>query len=69
MNDGHQADQDSDNHGYCKSRPYHREVHVNLAGARQTELIPFTDAHVPEVDVAARRVVVVLPPTDKADAE
>ena len=36
MNDGHQADQDSDNHGYCQSRPYHREVHVNLAGARQT---------------------------------
>ena len=44
-------------------------LEIRLAGARQTELIPFTDAHVPEVDVAARRVVVVLPPTDKADAE
>ncbi len=36
-------------------------LEIRLAGARQTELIPFTDAHVPEVDIAARRAVVVLP--------
>ena len=38
-----------------------------LPAGGKTELIPFTDAHVPEVDVAARRAVVVLPPTDEAD--
>ena len=37
-------------------------LEIRLAGARQTELIPFTDAHVPEIDVAAGRAVVVLPP-------
>ena len=36
-------------------------LEIRLAGARQTELIPFTDAFVPEVDIAARQVVVVLP--------
>ena len=43
-------------------------LEIRLAGRGQTELIPFTDAHVPEVDVAARRVVVVLSPTDEGDA-
>jgi 16S rRNA processing protein RimM len=37
-------------------------LEIRLAGARQTELIPFTDAHVPKIDVAAGRAVVVLPP-------
>ena len=37
-------------------------LEIRLAGARQTELIPFTDAHVPEIDIAAGRAVVVLPP-------
>jgi 16S rRNA processing protein RimM len=36
-------------------------LEIRLTGTRQTELIPFTDASVPEVDVAAKRVVVVLP--------
>ena len=36
-------------------------LEIRLADARQTELIPFTDAHVPEVDVAAKRVVVFMP--------
>ena len=40
-------------------------LEIRLAGSRQTELIPFTDAFVPEVDVAARRVVVVLPRTER----
>ena len=36
-------------------------LEIRLAGARQTELIPFTDASVPEVDVAAKRVVIIIP--------
>ena len=40
-------------------------IEVRLAGSGKTELIPFTDAAVPEVDIAARRVVVVIPETDE----
>ena len=36
-------------------------IEVRLAGTERTELIPFTDAFVPAVDLAARRVVVVMP--------
>ena len=36
-------------------------LEIRLAGASKTELVPFTDAAVPEVDIAARRVVVILP--------
>ncbi len=36
-------------------------LEVRLAGAGRTELVPFTDAAVPAVDIAARRVVVILP--------
>jgi 16S rRNA processing protein RimM len=36
-------------------------LEIRLAGRGQTELIPFTDASVPEVDVAGKRVVVVVP--------
>ena len=36
-------------------------LEIRLTGSSKTELIPFTDAHVPEVDLAARRAVVVLP--------
>jgi 16S rRNA processing protein RimM len=35
-------------------------IEIRLAGSRRTELVPFTDAFVPEVDVAGGRVVVVL---------
>lgn len=35
-------------------------VEIRRPGARETELVPFTDAFVPEVDLAARRMVVVL---------
>lgn len=37
-------------------------LEIRLAGTAKTELVPFTEALVPEVDIAARRVVVVLPP-------
>ncbi len=37
-------------------------LEVRLAGKAKTELLPFTDSVVPHVDVAARRVTVVLPP-------
>ncbi len=35
-------------------------LEVRLAGKAKTKLIPFTDAAVPDVDAAARRVTVVL---------
>jgi 16S rRNA processing protein RimM len=43
-------------------------LEVQLEGQRATELIPFTDAFVPVVDVVAGRVVVVVPVYD-ADKE
>lgn len=36
-------------------------LQIRLTGKRRTELVPFQDAFVPEVDVAAGRVVVVMP--------
>jgi 16S rRNA processing protein RimM len=36
-------------------------LEIRRAGARETELIPFTDAFVPNVDIAAGRVTVVVP--------
>ena len=39
-------------------------LEVRLEGQRVTELIPFTDAFVPVVDVAGGRVVVVVPVYD-----
>jgi 16S rRNA processing protein RimM len=36
-------------------------LELRLAGKRNTELIPFTEAFVPVVDVAGRRLIVVLP--------
>jgi 16S rRNA processing protein RimM len=35
-------------------------LEVRLAGAATTQLIPFSDAFVPQVDLAAKRAVVVL---------
>lgn len=35
-------------------------LEVRLTGKRQTELVPFQDAFVPEVDIEAGRVVVVI---------
>ena len=43
-------------------------LEIRLAGSGRTELIQFTETHVPEVDVAARRAVVVLP-TSGTDEE
>ena len=44
-------------------------LEIRLAGSSKTELVPFTDAAVPEVDIAARRVVVVLPRADETEEE
>lgn len=52
-------------------------LEIRLPGSRRTELVPFTDACVPDVDIAAGRVVVRLPaasggddgPADSADDE
>jgi len=41
-------------------------LELRLEGQRKTELIPFSDAFVPLVDIAGGRVVVVLPQTDAA---
>ncbi len=42
-------------------------LELRLEGKSKTELIPFTDAFVPVVDVAGGRIVVVLPQTDAED--
>lgn len=36
-------------------------IEVRLAAGGETELVPFTDAFVPTVDIPGRRVVVILP--------
>ena len=41
-------------------------LEIRLAGSSKTELVPFTDAVVPEIDIAARRIVVVLPAADES---
>ena len=40
---------------------------IRLAGGGQSELVPFTEAFVPKVDLAAGRVVVVMPLEDDED--
>jgi 16S rRNA processing protein RimM len=40
-------------------------IEVRLVGSAKTEFIPFTDDAVPEVDIAARRAVIVLPQADE----
>ena len=42
-------------------------LEVRLAGSSKTELVPFTDACVPEIDIAGRRAVVVLPSFSDSD--
>ncbi len=36
-------------------------LEIRLEGSRKSELVPFTDAYVPALDLAGRRVTVVLP--------
>jgi 16S rRNA processing protein RimM len=40
-------------------------IEVRLADSAKTELVPFTDATVPEIDIAAGRAVVVIPRSDE----
>jgi 16S rRNA processing protein RimM len=44
-------------------------LEIKLATGGATELIPFTRACVPKVEIAARRVVVVMPVVAEEDAE
>jgi 16S rRNA processing protein RimM len=44
-------------------------IEVRLAATAKTELVAFTDAFVPEVDLPARRVVVRLPGGDETNDE
>jgi len=44
-------------------------LELRLAGSGKTELVAFTEAVVPEVDLAVRRVVVLLPGGEDAGSE
>jgi 16S rRNA processing protein RimM len=44
-------------------------LEIRIEGTRRTELIPFTDAFVPEVDVAAGSAVVMMPPETESDRD
>ena len=44
-------------------------LEIAHAGSGKTEFIAFTDANVPEVDIAAGRVVIVMPPDDGSRPE
>lgn len=44
-------------------------LEIRLANSKRTELVPFTNAFVPEVDIAASRAVVVMPVDAKDDGE
>ena len=41
-------------------------IEIRLAGSGKTELLPFTSATVPSLDVGAHRAVVVMPPVHRA---
>jgi 16S rRNA processing protein RimM len=42
-------------------------IEIRLVGSSKTELVPFTDANVLEVDLAARRIVVIMPAANATD--
>ena len=44
-------------------------LEIRLAATGKTELIPFTDQVVPDVDIAAGRAVVVMPTIDTAEKQ
>ena len=44
-------------------------LEIKLADSNETELVPFTNAVVPEIDIAAGRAVVVMPVTTEVEGE
>jgi 16S rRNA processing protein RimM len=44
-------------------------LEIRLTGSGRTELVPFTEATVPAIDLATRRAIVVLPPTTGDEEE
>jgi 16S rRNA processing protein RimM len=44
-------------------------LEIRLAASGKTELVPFTDQVVPEVDIAAGRAVIAMPTIDTAEKE
>jgi 16S rRNA processing protein RimM len=44
-------------------------LEIRLAGSSRTELVPFSEAAVPSIDVQAGRAVVILPPTTGDEKE
>ena len=44
-------------------------IEIRRSGSGETELVPFTDAFVPTVDIAASRITVVMPVAGDAEDE
>lgn len=44
-------------------------LEIQLEGSTRTEFVPFTEPHVPAVDIKAGRVVVIMPESDAEDDE
>ena len=44
-------------------------LEIRLAGSGKTELVPFTEASVPEVDIASGRVMVAMPAASNEEEE
>lgn len=44
-------------------------IEIRLAGSGRTELVPFTDDCVPQVDIEAGRAVVIFPPSVEAKGD
>jgi 16S rRNA processing protein RimM len=44
-------------------------LELRLPEGRRTELVPFTEAFVPEVDIAGGRIVVVMPAIEGTDPD
>ena len=44
-------------------------LEIQFAGTLKTEFVPFIEAYVPQVDIAAGRVTVIIPPDDGSKPE
>ena len=44
-------------------------LEIRLTGSKKTELVPFTRAVVPKVDLEARRVTIVMPETVEGEEQ
>ena len=44
-------------------------LEISFDGIAKTEFVPFVEAYVPDVDIAAGRVTVIIPPDDGSKPE